>query len=92
MPRFAPTLARLRRAPLAVAAALALALTALAALACSGDEEALTIYSGRSQNLIEPLLDRFVEDTGIDVEVRYGGASDLALLLRALADLESRVR
>lgn len=86
MPRFAPTPARLRRAPLAVAAALALALTALAALACSGDEEALTIYSGRSQNLIGPLIDRFAEDTGIDVEVRYGGASDLALLLQEEGD------
>ena len=41
----------------------------------------VTIYSGRTQNLIEPILDRFAEETGISVEVRYGDTADLALLI-----------
>ena len=82
MPRFAPIPARLRHTSLAALAAGALALAALAALACSGDEGTLTVYSGRSQNLIGPLLDEFAEDTGIKVEVRYDSAVNLALLLQ----------
>lgn len=67
---------------------LALAALALpiAAVGCSSDDDAagggsVTIYSGRTQNLIEPILDRFAEETGISVEVRYGDTSDLALLI-----------
>jgi iron(III) transport system substrate-binding protein len=53
---------------------------------CGSDEAAggggsVTIYSGRSQNLIEPILDRFAEETGISVEARYGDTADLALLI-----------
>ena len=33
--------------------------------------ETLTLYSGRSQVLIEPLLNEFTKSTGIQVEVRY---------------------
>ena len=47
----------------------------------STDEESLVIYSGRSQYLINPILDSFAESTGIDVQVRYGGSVDLALLI-----------
>jgi len=49
----------------------------------SGDESkgSVTIYSGRTQNLIEPILNRFAEETGIDVKVRYGQSADLALLI-----------
>lgn len=41
----------------------------------------VTIYSGRTENLIEPVLDAFACETGIDVAVRWGESSDLALLL-----------
>ena len=47
----------------------------------AGGGDTVTIYSGRTQNLIEPILDRFAEETGIDVEVRYGDTADLALLI-----------
>ena len=59
-----------------------LALTLAAALtACSGGREALTIYSGRTENLVGPLLQRFHEETGIPIDVKYGDSAELALLL-----------
>ena len=49
-----------------------------------GDE--LTIYSGRSRDLVEPLLNQFAEDTGIAIAVKYGDSTDLALLLAEEGD------
>ncbi len=60
-------------------AVLALAL-ALVTAACSsgGGSESLTVYSGRSEDLVQPLIDRFTEATGIEVTVKYAGSADLA--------------
>jgi iron(III) transport system substrate-binding protein len=57
------------------------AFCAVAAAGCGGDREALTIYSGRSENLIGPLLERFSEESGVQIDIRYGDSTDLALLL-----------
>ena len=73
---------------------LALGLTAsLAACGTSGDdvvpgtgdaaasEDALVVYSGRSENLVAPVLSRLEEAVGVPVEVRYAASSELAAQL-----------
>jgi len=64
-------------------AAAGLALVAASILAaCGGDDEVrLIVYSGRSPNLIGPMLDQFEEDTGIIVEGRYGSTAEMAATL-----------
>ena len=41
----------------------------------------LTVYSGRGESLVGPLLDQFETDTGVDVRVRYGGTAELAVAI-----------
>lgn len=38
----------------------------------------LTIYAGRSESLVGPLIERFKTETGLDVQVKYAGTTDLA--------------
>ena len=38
----------------------------------------LTIYAGRSEELVGPLIERFKTETGLDVQVNYAGTTDLA--------------
>lgn len=69
------------RAGVSVVVAAALAVTSIAA-GCSnggGDDDRLYILSGRTKNLIGPLLDQFAEETGTKIDVRYGDSADLAL-------------
>jgi len=49
--------------------------------ACSGDDDRLVVYSGRTEDLIGPLLERFADETGISIDVRYGDSADLALTI-----------
>jgi iron(III) transport system substrate-binding protein len=45
-----------------------------------GDGE-LVLYSGRSEDLIAPLIEQFTDDTGIEVDVRYGSTGEISALL-----------
>lgn len=52
----------------------------------------ITLYSGRSQHLLAPLLEEFMQETGIRVQTRYGGTAELAATIleegaRSPADL-----
>lgn len=54
--------------------------------------QSLTIYSGRSKALVEPIINKFEAETGINVRVRYGGTTQLAVAIleegdRSPADL-----
>lgn len=57
---------------------LLICMSALAGPITAQESEALTIYSGRNESLIGPLLEQFTKDTGIAVEVLYGGTSAVA--------------
>jgi iron(III) transport system substrate-binding protein len=41
----------------------------------------LTLYAGRDEGLIAPLIEQFTDDTGIEVEVRYASSPELNALL-----------
>jgi iron(III) transport system substrate-binding protein len=68
---------------MAVAALLA---ALLAASGCGDGRDALTIYSGRTEDLVGPLLERFSEEQGVAIDVRYGDTPQLALLLAEEGD------
>ena len=50
------------------------------------DGRQVTIYSGRSENLMDPVLSAFQCETGIEAAVRYDSATNLALTLAEEGD------
>ena len=55
---------------------------ALLAAGCGDDDEkSLTVYSGREEEYVGPLFDRFMDETGVELDVRYGETAELAATL-----------
>src|SRR6187455_592615 len=69
---------------------LAVGLGALALAGCrggdGGSDGPLTVYSGREEELVAPLFEKFTDATGVDVEVRYGDSAELAATIAEEGD------
>lgn len=50
----------------------------ISSVASAQDAETLTIYSGRGESLVGPIIAQFSEQTGIEVEVLYGNTAGIA--------------
>ncbi len=71
---------------------IALSLAAVVLFGCSGESSdtvtsgEVVLYSGRSQSLVEPLLQKFEKETGIKVNIKYGKSAQLALAIQEEGD------
>ncbi|MFV0309458.1 MAG: iron ABC transporter substrate-binding protein [Desertimonas sp.] len=85
---------RLARRTLLAAALVVGAGGAVGASAAAGSDDdapddatgTLTIYSGRGEDLVGPIIEQFEQTSGIDVEVRYGNSAEMLLLIQEEGD------
>jgi iron(III) transport system substrate-binding protein len=81
----------LRRASISLVLSVA---TVVAVSACGGDEfdsgkpgdKTITVYSGRAESLVGPVLEKFTQSSGITVKVRYGTTAQMAAQLAEEGD------
>lgn len=68
-----------------VAVAAAVGLAAVMAVApnnsTSESQGTITIYSGRAESLVGPIIQKFEQETGIKAQVRYGNTAAMALAI-----------
>jgi iron(III) transport system substrate-binding protein len=71
-----------KKATVGVLAALVTALSlATGAATAPTQSTSLTIYSGREERLVKPIMDRFTRESGIELKVRYASSTSLATAL-----------
>ncbi|MEA5582464.1 iron ABC transporter substrate-binding protein [Nodularia harveyana UHCC-0300] len=63
------------------AGALAFVLSSGIGVSVNAQTKTITIYSGRSEKLISPLLEKAEKDLGMNIQVRYGDTAELAIAL-----------
>jgi iron(III) transport system substrate-binding protein len=69
-----------------LAAATALAIAAAVLAGCGGGANEIVVYSGREEEIVEPLIAAFEQSSGIDVRVRYGDSAELAATIAEEGD------
>ncbi len=47
-------------------------------IACGGNGGTLTVYSGRSETLVNPLLEQFISESGVEVRLKYASSPSIA--------------
>ena len=69
------------RTPFAAAALASMLLITGGSVAGQDADEPLTVYAGRSESLVGPVIDAFTEASGVPVEVKYADTAELAAIL-----------
>ena len=55
---------------------------AVTVTACGGTDNSLTLYSGRGEDLVQPVVDLCADQLGVEIKTRYGDSAELLLLLQ----------
>ncbi|WP_414563778.1 MULTISPECIES: iron ABC transporter substrate-binding protein [unclassified Anabaena] len=50
-------------------------------ISVAANPKTLTIYSGRDEEIMKPLMEKATKDLGMNIEVRYGDSTELAIAL-----------
>lgn len=77
---------QLTRLPLLWSALAVIIVSTLMTTGCGNRDDAasaerLVIYCGRGRALVEPIIEQFRDQTGIDVQVKYGSTAQLAVTI-----------